>query len=181
MRRRLAALVLSVAALAALSACVDKPRDQNPSLGTGGNAGQSPTPDATDPLGPLPSAMPGVPGGADLKTVCAAYTKIEGEAGAKFLDLVQKLPEAIAEPNKAGPAVAELKAALKAYQAGLSAESAKSADGQLRAAIEADVATIGKTVANIELAKDDVTMALAALNTPEFQKLGERVKALCGN
>ena len=26
---------------------------------------------------------------------------------------------------------------------------------------------------------NDVTKALAALNTPEFQKLGERVKALC--
>ena len=125
--------------------------------------------------------MPGLPGGADLKTVCAGYTKVEGEAGAKFLALVQKLPEALAEPVKAGPAVAELKAALKDYQAGLAAEVAKAADGRMRTAIQADVATIAKTVSGIELAKDDVTMALAALNTPEFQKLGERVKALCGN
>jgi len=123
--------------------------------------------------------MPGVPDGADRKTVCAAYAKVEGEAGAKFLTMVQKLPEAIAEPLKAGPAVAELKAALKEYQAGLSAEAARSADGQLRAAIQADAATIGKAVANIELAGDDVTKALAALNTPEFQRLGEGVKALC--
>jgi hypothetical protein len=122
-----------------------------------------------------------VPGGADLKTVCAGYSKVEGEAGAKFLTVVQKLPEAIAEPLKAGPAVTELKTALKDYQTGLKAEAARSADGQLRAAIEADVATIGKTVTNIEAAGDDVTRALAALNTPEFQKLGERVKALCGN
>jgi len=181
MLRRLAALALSAAALVALSACVDKPRDQNPSLGTGGNPAESPATGGTASPGAAASSMPGVPGGADLKTVCAGYTKIEAEAGAKFLTLVQKLPEAIAEPNKAGPAVAELKTALKDYQAGLSAQAAKSADGQLRAAIEADVATIAKTVSGIELAKDDVTMALAALNTPEFQKLGERVKALCGN
>ena len=180
MRRWLAALALSTAALVVLSACVDTPRDQNPSLGTGKNPAESPATGGTASQGPVPS-LPGVPGGADLKTVCAGYAKIEGEAGAKFLTLVQKLPEAIAEPNKAGPAVAELKTALKDYQAGLSAEAAKSADGQLRSAIEADVATIAKTVSNIELAKDDVTMALAALNTPEFQKLGERVKALCGN
>jgi hypothetical protein len=179
MRRRLAALVLSVAALAALSACVDKPRDQNPSLGTGGNATSSPGQGGTASPGALPSALPGVPGGADLKTVCAAYAKVEGEAGAKFLTMVQKLPEAIADPNKAGPAVAELKAALKEYQAKLSAEAGKSADGQLRAVIEADAATIGKALANIEAAGDDVTKALAALNTPEFQKLGEGVKALC--
>jgi len=123
--------------------------------------------------------MPGLPGGADLKTVCAGYTKVEGEAGAKFLALVQKLPEALAEPVKAGPAVAELKAALKDYQAGLAAEVAKAADGRMRTAIQADVATIAKTVANIEAGGDDVTKALAALNTPEFQKLGEGVKALC--
>lgn len=123
--------------------------------------------------------MPGVPGGADVKTVCTNYSKVEGEAGAKFLTMVQKLPEAIADPNKAGPAVAELKAALKEYQAKLSAEAGKSADGRLRAAIEADAAAIGKAVANIEAAGDDVTKALAALNTPEFQKLGEGVKALC--
>jgi hypothetical protein len=123
--------------------------------------------------------LPGVPGGADLKTVCDGYTRIEGEAGAKFLTLVQKLPEALAEPVKAGPAVAELKTALKDYQAGLTAEAAKSADGQLRTAIQADVATIAATVANIEAGGDDVTKALAALNTPEFQKLGEGVKALC--
>jgi len=179
MRRRLAALVLSAAALLVLSACVDKPRDQNPSLGTGGNATTTPGSGGTASPGVVPSALPGVPGGADLKTVCAAYAKVEGEAGAKFLTLVQKLPEAIAEPLKAGPAVAELKTALKEYQAKLSAEAARSADGQLRTAIEADAATIGKTVANIETAGDDVTRALAALNTPEFQKLGEGVKALC--
>jgi hypothetical protein len=120
-----------------------------------------------------------VPGGADIKTVCAGYTKVEGEAGAKFLTLVQKLPEAIAEPNKAGPAILELKNALKDYQAGLTMEASKSADGSLRTAIHADAATIAKAVAEIELANDDVTKALAALNTPEFQKLGEGVKALC--
>jgi hypothetical protein len=180
MRRRLAALALSAATLVALSACADKAKDPKPSTGTSKNATATPSPASTaTPAAVPPSVVPGVPGGADLKTVCAGYRKVEGEAGAKFLTLVQKLPEAIADPAKAGPAITELKAALKAYQAGLAAEAARSADGQLRAAIEADVATIAKATADIEAAGNDVTKALAALNTPEFQKLGERVKALC--
>jgi len=179
MRRRLAALALSAATLLALTACADKAKDQNPSTGTSRNATATPSSAGTASQAPPPSVVPGVPGGADLKTVCAGYSKVEGEAGAKFLTLVQKLPEAIADPAKAGPAITELKAALKAYQAGLSAEAARSANGDLRAAIDADVATITKALASIEASGNDVTKALAALNTPEFQKLGERVKALC--
>lgn len=178
MRRRLAALALSAAALVVLSACVDTPKDQNPS--SSGTSGSSAGPSTGGVTGTAaPSALPGVPGGSDIRTVCAGYTKIEGEAGAKFLTLVQKLPEAIAEPNKAGPAIQELKTALKDYQVGLTLEASRSADGPLRTAINADAATIAKAVAEIEVANGDVTKALAALNTPEFQKLGEGVKALC--
>jgi hypothetical protein len=175
MRRRLAALALSVAAFAALGACADSSKNQDPSGGTGGSTA---TPGTTAPTA-APTVLPGVPGGADIKTVCAGYTKVEGEAGAKFLALVQKLPEAIADPVKAGPALTDLKNALKDYQAGLTLEASKSADGQLRTAIHADAAAIARATAQVEAAGDDVNKALTALNAPEFQKLGEGVKALC--
>lgn len=178
MRRRFAALALSVAALVALSACSDNPKDQNPSLGTSKSPAATSAPASTAPTA-APSVMSGVPGGADIKTVCAGYSKVEADVGAKLVALAQKLPAALTDPAKAGPAIAELKNVLKDYQAGLTLEASRSADGQLRTAIHAEAATIAKTVAAIEAGGDDVNKALVALNTPEFQKLGEGVKALC--
>ncbi|HEX6684486.1 MAG TPA: hypothetical protein VF062_16910 [Candidatus Limnocylindrales bacterium] len=120
-----------------------------------------------------------MPGGSDLKTICNGYLAAEGAAGAKFLAIVQKLPDAMTDPSKAAPAMTELKGALGEYRAGLAAQAAKSADGELKAAIETDVAIVAKALAAVEAAGTDVTAALNAMNTPDFQKLGEKVKTLC--
>lgn len=120
-----------------------------------------------------------MPGGADLKTVCTGYLAAEGAAGAKFLAIVQKLPDAMTDPSKAGPALAELKAALNEYRTELAAQAAKSADAELKAAIDTDVASLAKAIAVVEAAGNDVPKALGAMNAPEFEALGEKVRTLC--
>lgn len=177
MRRFFTAFMLATAAIAGLAACSDN-KVQEPPLGGGGQPGTSAG--APAPAGSAaPSALPGIPGGSDVKTVCAGYNKVAGEAGNKFNQLMLKIPEAMADPAKAGPVLTELKGLLNDYRSGLTTEAARSADGALRTAIEADAAVIAKTLAGVESAGTDIQKVIAAVNTPEFQQLGEKVRTLC--
>ncbi len=156
-----------VAALLALAACSDNPA---PPAGVGTPGG------ATTPA---VSAPPGVPGGADRKTVCAAYGKVEGEAGAKLVTILPRAAEALGDPAKAQPVIAELKGVLVDYEKGLAAEANRSADGALRGAIEADLGAIKATQRTIEASGTDMEKVVTSLNSPEFQRIGEKVKTLC--
>jgi len=169
--------LITVAALLFLAtACSDdKPNGQNgPTTGA-----TPPTTTASAPATAVPST-PGVAGGATKEAVCAAYLKAEGEAGNKFIAILPKAADAMSDPGKAPAVLTELKAALKTYETALTAEAARSADGQLRAAISADLATLAATVKAVESAGNDMEKVLTALNSPEFQQLGDKVKSLCG-
>jgi hypothetical protein len=120
-----------------------------------------------------------VPGGADKKTICAAYTKVEGDAGAKLVTILPKAAEALGDPAKAPAVIAELKVALADYEKGLAAEANRTADGELRGAIEADLGTIKAAQRTIESAGNDMEKVINSLNSPEFQKIGDKVKTLC--
>jgi hypothetical protein len=164
------AVVLAIAALA-LSACSenDKPKTLNPPAGSSAGA----------PATPSPQPSP-VPGGTDRASVCAGYEKAQGEAEAKLIVVLPKVGEALADPSKAGPALAELKAVLATLDASFNTQATLAQDAQLKAAIEADLAVLRKAGSEIQAAGTDVARALAALQTDEFKALGEKVKAICG-
>jgi hypothetical protein len=161
-----AATVLAVAALA-IGACSenDKPKTL-PTTGASGPANSSPQPSAS-------------PGGTDRRSICAGYDKAQGETEAKLIVVLPKVAEGLNDPAKAGPAMTELKAVMASFDASLSAEAARSQDAELKAAIEADLGVLRKAGTEIQAAGTDVPRALAALQTDEFQAVGEKVKAIC--
>lgn len=173
--------LIAIAALACLAACSDTkaPGDAEPSSPPAG-ATATATPAASPGGDPSASPAPGVPGGAARDAVCDAYLKAEGEVGAKLVVILPKVADAMADPSKAAGVLTELKAVLKGYEAALSAEAGRSPDGELKAAVEADLAAIRAALKEIEAAGNDMEKVLGALDSPEFQKLGEKVRTLCG-
>lgn len=169
--------LLAVGALLLLAACSD---NTTPPGGSPGGA-ENPTASAPAPDG---STTPGgntggIPGGADAKTICAAYTKAEGEAGAKLITILPKAAEAMGDPSQVPGVITELKVALGDYEKQLRAESNRTADGELKAAIDADLATIQATIKTVDTAGNDMEKVINSLNSPEFQKIGDKVKSLC--
>lgn len=165
------AAMLFVAALP-VTACAN-----NPEPGT--DASASPSAGTTATVSIPPASGPGVPGGADNAAVCAAYQAAQDQAQQKFIELLPRAAEATNDPSKAPAVLAELKTALKAYETAIAAEAGRAADGQLKAALEADLATLRATATSIEAAGTDMDKVLTALNSPDFQNLGENVKAIC--
>ena len=176
MRGRIFGLIMGAALF--LAACsnngVDKGSVPTTGAGASGIASTSASPGSSS----VPGGGP-VTGGVDKKTVCAAYQKAEGEAEAKLTVVVPKAAEAIANPSQAPAVLAELKAILATFEAALRTEAARSADAQLKAAIEADVAALVKAQQDLQAAGNDVGKAFAAINTDQFTAAGEKVKALC--
>ncbi|WP_203915071.1 hypothetical protein [Rhizocola hellebori] len=159
-----------------LAACSAKAPDQVsvPTPGPAGSVGASASPGATGSPAPGP-----VTGGVDRQTICASYRKAEADAEAKLTVVIPKAAEAIGDPAKAGPVLAELKAALAGFEAALKAEAARAGDAELKGAIDADVAALVKAQQDLAAAGNDVTLAFAAINTDQFTAAGEKVKALC--
>lgn len=164
------AVALAMAALA-LGACSesDKPKTLSPAPGSSAGASASASPQASP-----------VPGGADRASVCAGYQKAQGEAEAKLIVLLPKVGEAMGDPAKAGPALADLRAALTALEASLNIQANLSQDAELKAAIQGDVTVLRKAVNDVQAAGTEVDKALAALQTDEFKALGEKVRTVCG-
>jgi hypothetical protein len=163
-------LVVSMGAGLFMTSCSDNPPGTSvPTPGPGQGSGSRASPGANG--GP-------VTGGVDRKTICAAYTKAEGDAEAKLMVVLPKAAEAVGDPAKAAPVVAELKTVLSGFETALKTEAAR-ADAELKGAIDADVAVLVKAQQDLAAAGNDVTLAFAAINTDQFTAAGEKVRALC--
>ncbi|MDI1465630.1 hypothetical protein QEZ54_32135 [Catellatospora sp. KI3] len=155
MRRILAAATLGLALFGA-AACADTPVD---------NPGASAAPSAASS-----------PAGVDKATACANLTKATDEFTAKFTALLPKLTD----PAGQKEAATQLLADLTAFQTAYGKDAAAIADADLKAAVQADLATLGSGLAAVGQANGDVTKIQAALSTPEFSAAGEKVKTICG-
>lgn len=173
MRPMFVTAILSMTLLSA-AACSDKSPDKPGSTPTGAGPSASSSAGTTASPGSGP-----VVGGVDKKTVCAGYEKAVGEAQAKLQVILPQLAEAMGSPSKAGPVVTELKTVITTFETAIAAEAARSQDAELRAAIEADLAAWRQAGKDAQAAGADAEKALAALQTPEFTKAGEKVRSLC--
>ncbi len=169
-------LVVIVGAGLLMAACSSKsPNSSVLTPGPGKSATAAPaSPGATGTSSGIP-----VTGGVDRKTICTAYQKAEAEAETRLTAVLPKAAEAIGDPAKGAPVVAELKAVLAGFETALKTEAARSGDAELKSAIEADVAVLVKTQQDLTAAGNDVTKAFEAINTDQFTAAGEKVKALC--
>ncbi|MEU8004134.1 hypothetical protein AB0B66_23490 [Catellatospora sp. NPDC049111] len=162
MRRILATATLGLALLG-MTACADT---------------DTPTPGAS---ASIPAAATSAAAAAmDKAAACAAYTKAEDAAKAPLMELAMQLDAIKADPAKAQEAVGKLTKAFTDFQAALAPIAAGVNDAELKAAVESDIAALNKVMPAIAASGGDVTKAMAALETPEFEKGGEAVRALCG-
>lgn len=164
-------LLVIVGAVMLLAACSQK-APQNSSVPTSGPGGVTPTAAAGrtgEPVG----------GGADRTAICAGYQKAEADTEAKMTVILPKAAEAMADASKAPAVVSELKTTLTSFETALRAEAGRSADPELKAAIEADVAVLVKALQDLAAAGNDMTSAFAAITSDQFTAAGEKVRELC--
>ncbi|WP_144119404.1 hypothetical protein [Catellatospora sichuanensis] len=156
MRRILATATLGLALFGA-AACAD----------TKPEASSTPTPGA--------ASSAAAPAGVDKKTACANLTKATSDFEAKIVPLFTKLMD----PATQAATLTELGKAIQDFQAAYSKDVAAMADADLKAAVQADLQTLTTTSTALVAAGTDQAKIQAALSTPEFDKAGDQVKALC--
>ncbi len=165
MRRVLATATLGLALLG-MSACADP---ETPGATPSGSAA------AATSAAPAPAASP-----IDKAAACAAYLKAEEDLKKPLLETMMNLETIKTDPTKAQAAIADMTKALSTFETTLTPIAAGSVDAELKTAIEADIAALKKMPAAIAGAGADLDKIVQALSAPEFEKVGEGVRAACG-
>lgn len=164
MRRVLATAALGLALLG-MTACADQ---ETPSTANSGAP-------AASSAAPAPAASP-----IDKAAACSAYMKAEEDLKKPLLETMMNLDAIKTDPAKAQTAIADMTKALATFETTLTPIAAGSVDAELKAAIEADIAALKKMPAAIAGAGADLDKIVEALSAPEFEKVGEGVRSLCG-
>ncbi|MDI1460878.1 hypothetical protein QEZ54_07870 [Catellatospora sp. KI3] len=163
MRRVIATLALSLAVFGT-AACSDTPTTE---AGPGSSAA------------PSASAAAAPAGTADKKTTCAAYEKAEMAAKVAMLATLGKAMDAITDESKQQELIGELKKTMVDFGTALTAAAADSADAEVKAALEANIAALTAATTAIETAAGDFDKATDAIDAPEFEQAGKKLEALC--
>lgn len=152
MRRILAAGLLGLAVLAA-SGCADK----------------APTASGS------PSAQAA---GISKEQACAKLKAASDEFEAKGMPVVTEL---VTDPSKAEAKLPEVMAIFNTFITAYGADVASISDPDLKAAVEADLATLKDAASRIAAGTGDVQQLAAVLTSPEFQTAGDKVAEICGS
>lgn len=157
LRRLLATTTIGLALFGA-SACADQPQDEP-------KASASPSKATTL---------------ADKKTTCDAYLALFAETSAKASPLAAAAQNAQQDPTAALNALVQFKSLIADYEAKLSPIDANSADLQVKAALDAELADVRQTKADIDAAGIDQDKLQAALENRATSQTSANVKAACG-
>ncbi|MEU8077410.1 hypothetical protein AB0B31_18395 [Catellatospora citrea] len=163
MRRVIATLSLSLAVLGT-AACGDTPTTE---AGPGTSAA------------PSASAPAAAAGTADKKTTCAAYEKAEVAAKTAVVNLFGEAVKSMDDKAKLQQVAADLKKTMTDFGAALGTAAANSADTEVKAALEANIAALTNAAAAIESAAGDFDKASNAMDAPEFEAATKKIEALC--
>ena len=154
MRRIIAAAAVG-AALFALAACADVPQPERD--------------------GKPPQSQSNL---ADKKTVCDAYLKLDTEVEGKITSLAVSVQAAQNDPLKAASALSEGMTVLSEYQAKTSDLATRSADAELKAALQAEVDTTKKLQADLTAAGSDPAKVQSVIQNAD-RTPGEKLESLC--
>jgi hypothetical protein len=164
MRRVIATLSLSLAVLGT-AACAETPT-------TEAGPGSSAAPSATAAAAPA--------GTADKATTCTAYKKADLAAKVALMDTLGEALKAMDDKAKQQELIGELKKFLTDYAAALSTAAANSADAEVKAALEENIAGMSAAATAIESAAGDFDKASGALDAPELEAATKKLDSLCG-
>ncbi|WP_144121732.1 hypothetical protein [Catellatospora sichuanensis] len=167
MRRLIATLSLSVAVLGT-AACTDTPTTE---AGPGSSAAPSATATATAAAAPA--------GTADKKTTCEAYDKAELAAKMALVNTLGEAMKAMDDKTRQQQLVTDLKKTMTDFGAALGTAAANSADAEVKAALEANIAALTAAATAIASAGGDIDKATSAMDAPEFEAAGKKIKSLC--
>ncbi len=158
LRRLLATTTIGLALFGA-AACADQPQDEP-------KASASPT--------KAPTTL------ADKKTTCDAYLALYAETTAKASPLAAAAQNAQQDPSAALNALVQFKSLIADYEAKLSPIDANAGDTQVKAALDAELANVRQTKADVDAAGLDQDKLQAAFENQASNHTADAVKAACG-